>query len=105
MSNSVYHSGSSVDLAIFSLHIAGVSSILGGINFISTRLKSKSRFTSRFEHINLLVRATVATSFLSVLSLPVLAGGTTILLLDRNLGSSLPDPSGGGNPILFQHLL
>jgi cytochrome c oxidase subunit 1 len=30
------HSGASVDLAIFSLHIAGVSSILGSINFITT---------------------------------------------------------------------
>jgi cytochrome c oxidase subunit 1 len=30
------HSGSSVDFAIFSLHLAGASSILGAINFITT---------------------------------------------------------------------
>jgi len=104
LSNSVYHFGSSVDLAIFRLHIAGVSSILGGINFISTCFKSKSRFILRFEHMNLFVWAMVVTSFLLVLSLPVLAGGITILLLDRNFGSSFFDPRGGGNPILFQHL-
>ena len=30
------HSGCSVDLAIFSLHLAGASSILGAVNFITT---------------------------------------------------------------------
>jgi cytochrome c oxidase subunit 1 len=36
------HSGGSVDLAIFSLHLAGVSSILGAINFISTTLNMRT---------------------------------------------------------------
>jgi cytochrome c oxidase subunit 1 len=36
-----FHSGVSVDLAIFSLHVAGVSSILGSINFLTTILCSR----------------------------------------------------------------
>jgi cytochrome c oxidase subunit 1 len=36
------HSGASVDLAIFSLHLAGVSSILGAINFITTVINMRS---------------------------------------------------------------
>jgi heme/copper-type cytochrome/quinol oxidase subunit 1 len=36
------HSGPSVDLAIFSLHLAGASSILGAINFITTIVNMRS---------------------------------------------------------------
>jgi len=39
-----------------------------------------------------------------VLSLPVLAGAITILLTDRNINTTFFDPSGGGDPILYQHL-
>jgi cytochrome c oxidase subunit I len=101
------------DLWLISMALFIVSSLLGGLNYITTILNMRTKGMT-MTRMPLTMWAMFFTAVLGVLSFPVLLSGAILLLFDRNLGTSfyLSDiyvagkilPNEGGSAILFQHL-
>ncbi|WP_413174169.1 cytochrome c oxidase subunit I [Anabaena azotica] len=88
---------------ITSVLLLGTSSILGAINFLVTILKM--RVPSMGVHqMPLFCWAMLATSALVLLSTPVLAGALILLAFDLLAGTTFFNPTGGGDPVVYQHM-
>ncbi len=92
-----------VPMAVFGVFILGFSSILTGINFVTTvhRLRAPG---GRWGRLTLFVWSLYATAWVQILATPMLAITLVLLILERLLGAGLFDPASGGDPIMFQHL-
>ncbi|MBS1597018.1 MAG: cbb3-type cytochrome c oxidase subunit I [Bacteroidetes bacterium] len=104
-----------MDFWIIGMALFVVSSLLGGLNYITTILNMRTKGMS-MTRLPLTIWALFFTAILGVLSFPVLLSGLILLLFDRHAGTSfyLSDifiastntalPNEGGSAILFQHL-
>jgi cytochrome c oxidase subunit 1 len=104
-----------MDLWITAMAMFVVSSLLGGLNYVSTVLNLRTKGMS-MTRLPLTIWALFFTAVLGILSFPVLLSGFILLLFDRHGGTSfyLSDiyiaatnqalPNEGGSAILYQHL-
>jgi len=90
-------------LPILAAFILGWSSILTGLNFVTTVHRLRHPAMSWFR-MPLFIWSLYATAWVQIIATPVIAITLVMVLLERFMGVALFDPSRGGDPVLFQHL-
>jgi cytochrome c oxidase subunit 1 len=93
----------STDLWVFGLQILGLSSIVASLNFIVTIINLRAPGLTMMR-LPPFVWMTLVTSFLLILALPAIAIALVEVMFDRNFGTNFFEVSGGGQPVLWQHL-
>ncbi len=95
--------GTNVSLAVFGAFVLGFSSILTGLNFVTTIHRMRAPGMTWFR-MPLFPWALYATGWVQVLATPILGITLLLVILERWLGLGLFNPEMGGDPILYQHL-
>jgi cytochrome c oxidase subunit I len=90
------------DLWVMGLWMAGLGTILGAVNFMTTIICMRAPGMTMFR-MPIFTWNTFITSLLVLVAFPVLAGALLSLEADRQLHAHVFDPAHGG-PILWQHL-
>jgi cytochrome c oxidase subunit I len=83
--------------------VAGFSSIITGMNFMTTIHKMRAPGLTWFR-LPLFIWSMYATSVILVLATPVLAITLAVMCVERVWGVGIFDPKLGGDPVLFQHM-
>jgi cytochrome c oxidase subunit 1 len=102
LSGAIRSPGVGGDLWVMGLWLAGLGTILGAVNFMTTIICMRAPGMTMFR-MPIFVWNTLATSLLVLIAFPILAAALLSLEADRLLGAHVFDPSHGG-PILWQHL-
>lgn len=96
--------GVGVDYWIWSLQIAGVGSLLSGINFIVTILKMRAPGMGLMK-MPMFVWSVLGAMSLVIFAFPILTATLAMLALDRTLGMHFFTAGGGGNPMMYVNLI
>ena len=93
----------SMDVIVLGLLLAGISSFLSSLNFLTTIFHIRAK---GFALGNLVFNTwgIVFTAIMLILTLPVLTAGLLMLITDLHLNTQFYDPVFSGDPVLYQHL-
>jgi cytochrome o ubiquinol oxidase subunit 1 len=104
LSNLAYSPDVGVDYYIWSLQIAGVGTLLSGVNLIATIVKMRAPGMTLMK-MPVFTWTALCTNVLIVASFPVLTAVLALLSLDRYVGTNFFTNTLGGDPMMYVNLI
>ena len=98
-----YSPGLNMDFYALALLFLTISTTVGAINFVVTIFTMRAPGMS-LSRMPLMMWSTLTTSVATIFALPALTAALILLELDRRFGFRFFDATGGGTPLLWQHL-
>jgi cytochrome o ubiquinol oxidase subunit I len=104
LSETQFSPGVGVDYYLVALQISGVGTVLTGVNFVTTILKTRAPGMS-YLRMPVFCWTALASNLLIIAAFPVLTVTLALLMLDRYLGFHFFTTDGGGNSMLYMNLI
>lgn len=104
LSNIAYSPDVGVDYYIWALQIAGVGTLLSGVNLICTIIKMRAPGMKMMQ-MPVFTWTALCTNVLIVAAFPVLTAVMVLLSLDRYVGTNFFTNDFGGNPMMYVNLI
>ncbi|WP_139491667.1 cytochrome c oxidase subunit I [Brevibacillus dissolubilis] len=103
LSGTTYSSTHGVSFYVLGLQIAGLGTLIGGINFLVTIINMRAPGMT-FMRMPLFTWSAFITSALILFAFPAITVGLVLLMFDRIFGANFFEVANGGNVVLWQHL-
>ncbi|WP_167670212.1 cytochrome c oxidase subunit I [Paenibacillus tianmuensis] len=92
-----------VDFYVLGLQIAGLGTLIGGINFLVTIINMRAPGMT-YMRMPMFTWTAFITSLLILFAFPAITVGLVEMMFDRIFGGAFFDIAKGGNPVLWEHL-
>ncbi len=99
----IYSPGHGIDFWNMGLLIAGIGSMTGAVNLITTVINMRAPGMTLMK-MPVFTWMTLVTQFLLLFAIPVLTVAQVLLAADRNFGANFFNVQQGADPLLWQHL-
>ncbi|MGK6322117.1 cytochrome o ubiquinol oxidase subunit I [Sphingomonas sp. DT-51] len=93
-----------VDYYVWALQIAGVGTLLSGVNLLATIIKMRAPGMTLMQ-MPIFTWSALVTNVLIVAAFPVLTAVLAMLSLDRYVGTNFFTNTGGGNPMMYTNMI
>ncbi len=104
LSELAYSPGVGVDYWLWSIQIAGIGSLLSGVNFTTTILKMRAKGMTLMK-MPIFVWSVLGSMALVIFAFPILTATLAMLALDRSLGMHFFTSELGGNAMMYVNMI